>query len=266
MSVNRQLEVLGISKGSYYYEPKGPSQEEIDICHKIDEHHELHPAKGVRQMRLFLLSLGLIVGIKKVRRLMRDMGIEVVYAKPNLSRLGRAKYVHTYLLRHIKASRPNHVWSTDITYVRMPHGHAYLYAIIDVYSRYIVGWGLYTTLDGANAIDVLDRAIAAHGKPEIINSDQGSQYTCKAWVDRLESEEIKISMDGRARCLDNIWIERFWHTIKSEYIYLHPHSSVADMRSGIAWWIDYYNKERGHSELKGKTPAKYYLRGRTTAA
>lgn len=258
LSVRRQLKILGISNGGYYYKAKGPSQEDLDMCEAMDREHLLHPAKGVRQMRLMLIALGFVVGVKRVRRLMRTMGIEARYAKPNLSRLGRAKYVHQYLLRKMQITRPNQVWSTDITYIRMPNGHAYLYAVIDTFSRLIVGWGLYTTLDAANAIEVVDRAISVYGKPEIINSDQGSQYTCHQWVDYLKEQGVQISMDGRGRCLDNHWIERFWHTIKSEYVYLHPHSTVPAMRSGLDWWIRYYNLERGHSELKDMTPMEYY--------
>lgn len=264
--MRRQLKILGISTGGYYYVPKGPSDEDLEICSAIDREHDLHPAKGVRQMRQFLLGLSFCVGVKRVRRLMRTMGIEAYYSKPNLSKLGRAKYVRPYLLRKINVTKPNQVWSTDITYIRMPHGHAYLYAIIDVYSRLIVGWGLYTTLEARNAIEVLDRAVDEYGVPEIINSDQGSQYTSRDWIETLESKHIKISMDGRGRCLDNHWIERFWHTIKSEYVYLHPHTSVPDMRKGIKWWIGYYNDVRPHSAIGNLTPREYYRKGAAVAA
>lgn len=232
----------------------------------MDMEHDTHPGKGVRQMRLALISLGISIGIKRMRRLMRTMGIEAYYAKPNLSRLGRARYIHPYLLRGKDITRPNQVWSTDITYIRMPCGHAYLYAVIDAYSRFIVGWGLYTTLDAVNAIEVLQRAIDKHGKPCMINSDQGSQYTSQLWVDFLQSSGIQISMDGRCRCLDNHWIERFWHTLKGEYVYLHPHSSVPDMRHGIDGWIRYYNTQRRHSSINGRTPEEYYQQARASAA
>lgn len=266
LSLNRQLDILGISKGSYYYKPVAPSAEELDICGKIDRIHELHPAKGVRQMRLALIGLGVLIGVKRLRRLMRKMAIETYYPKPNLSKLGKAGYIHPYLLRKMNITRPNQVWSTDITYIAMPHGHAYLYAIIDAYSRLIVGWGLYTTLEAKNAKEVLERAVDEYGKPEIVNSDQGSQYTCPLWIETLKSLEIQISMDGRGRCLDNHWIERFWHTLKTEYVYLHPHTSVLSMRQGIAWYINDYNTARGHSRLNGLPPLQYYLRAKTSAA
>lgn len=209
-------------------------------------------------MRDFLLSMGIVIGVKRVRRLMRKMGIEAVYAKPNLSKLGRAKYIHKYLLRNMNITRRNRVWSTDITYIPMHKGFLYLYAIIDVYSRYIVGWGLYSTLESSNAIEVLDKAVAQHGKPEIINSDQGSQYTCHEWVERLKALGIRISMDGRGRCRDNAWIERFWRTLKEEYVYLNPENDGAAMRAGIRDWIEYYNNERIHSGNGHRTPKDAY--------
>ena len=217
-------------------------------------------------MRLALIQLGIAIGIKRVRRLMRKTAIEAFYPKPNLSKLGKAKYIHPYLLRKMDITRPNQVWSTDITYISMPHGHAYLYAIADTYSRLVVGWGLYTTLEAKNAKEVLERAIAQYGKPQIVNSDQGSQYTCPLWIETLQELGIQISMDGRGRCLDNHWIERFWHTLKNEYVYLHPHTTVADMRQGIAWYINYYNTERCHSRLGNLTPRQYHMRTKATAA
>ena len=264
--MNRQLKVLGLSKGSYYYKSKETSAVDLDLCGRIDREHTEHPAKGVRQMRLFLLQLGIATGVKRVRRLMRAMGIEAHYPKPNLSKLGRAKHVHPYLLRNLKVTRPHQVWSTDITYIAMPSGHAYLYAIIDVYTRVIVGWGLYTTLEAKNAIDVLDKAIAEYGLPEIINSDQGSQYTCRQWIESLKDRGVTISMDGRGRCRDNAWIERFWHTLKMEYVYLHPHTTVTDMRRGIGWFIDYYNNRRPHSAIDDMTPKEYLTRAMAAAA
>lgn len=257
---------MGISKGCYYYTPVGPNSEELDICAKIDHIHNEHPAKGVRQMRLALIQLNILIGVKRVRRLMRKMAIEAYYPKPNLSKLGKAKYIHPYLLRKMKITKPNQVWSTDITYIPMPYGHAYLYAIIDAYSRLIVGWGLYTTLEAKNAKEVLERAVEQYGKPQIVNSDQGSQYTCPLWIETLNTLGIKISMDGRGRCLDNHWIERFWHTLKTEYVYLHPHTSVADMRAGIGWYIDYYNTQRLHSQIQDMTPKQYYISATATAA
>jgi len=159
----------------------------------------------------------------------------------------------------MRIERPNLVWSTDISYIPMGKGFLYLYAIIDVYSRYIVSWGVYSTLEAGNAIEVLERAIRQHGTPEILNSDQGSQYTCKEWEDALKKHEIKISMDGKGRCKDNIWIERFWRTIKNEYVYFHPYDDGVKMREGIRWYIDYYNNRRLHQGIGHKTHKSLYL-------
>ena len=252
------MKILGISKGNYYYKAVPESEEDLRICSLIDKEHLEHPTKGVMQMREYLLTLNILIGPKRVRRLMRKMGIEAVYPKPNLSKLGRAKYVHKYLLRNMKITRRNQVWSTDITYIPMHKGFLYLYAIIDVYSRYIVGWGLYSTLESENAIEVLKRAIARHGAPEIINSDQGSQYTCKEWVETLKGYKIQISMDGRGRCRDNAWIERFWRTLKEDYVYLNPDNNGQEMRTGIADYINYYNNVRIHSSNGRMTPKKAY--------
>lgn len=266
ISLNRQMKILGLNKSGYYYKPRDPKPDEAEICAAIDREHLDHPAKGVVQMRDFLVAMGIMIGVKRTRRLMRKMAIEPFYPKPNLSKPGRAKYVHPYLLRGMTADRPGQVWSTDITYIPMPKGYLYLYAIIDVYSRYIVGWGLYSTLEASNAIEVLNRAIEEHGKPEIVNSDQGSQYTCQKWTDTLEEKEIAISMDGRGRCRDNAWIERFWRTLKTEYVYLNPWSEAALMRDGISGYIDYYNKRRCHSSIGHVPPAKLFLGNASKAA
>lgn len=209
-------------------------------------------------MRDYLLSLGILIGVKRVRRLMRKMGLEAIYAKPNLSKLGRAKYVHKYLLRNMKIRSRNQVWSTDITYIPMRKGFLYLYAIMDVHSRYIVGWGLYSTLESCNAIEVLENAVSRHGAPEIINSDQGSQYTCSEWIEALKKHGIQISMDGRGRCRDNAWIERFWRSLKEEYVYMNPEKDGTAMRDGIRGWINYYNNVRVHSKNGHKIPRDVY--------
>lgn len=224
----------------------------------MDKEHLDHPTKGVLQMRDYLLSLGILIGVKRVRRLMRKMGIEAVYAKPSLSRLGRAKYIHKYLLRNMKITRRNQVWSTDITYIPMRKGFLYLYAIMDVYSRYIVGWGLYSTLESCNAIEVLENAVSRHGAPEIINSDQGSQYTCSEWIEALKKHGVQISMDGRGRCRDNAWIERFWRSLKEEYVYMNPENDGPAMREGIRGWIEYYNNVRVHSKNGHRIPRDAY--------
>lgn len=225
---------------------------------KIDRQYTEHPAMGVRQMVDYLKGQGYIVGRKLIRRLMALMDIRAIYPMKSLSKGGWYKYRMPYLLRHLDITRPNQVWSTDISYIAMEHGFMYLYAIIDVYSRCIVGWGLYNTLDAANAIEVLENAIRSHGAPEIINSDQGCQYTSKEWLDACGQHGIRASMDGRARCLDNIWIERFWRTLKREYVYLNPEDNAVALRRGIADFIDYYNNRRYHQGIGHKIPTQVY--------
>jgi len=234
------------------------SEEDDRIMKAIDKEHVEHPNKGVIGMRDSLLLLGFLVGPKRVRRLMRKMAINAIYPKPTLSKLGSTVYKKPYLLKGLSITRRNQVWSTDITYIPMRRGFMYLYAIIDVYSRYIVAWGLYNTLEADNAIEVLNRAIDTYGAPEIINSDQGSQYTCEKWIEECDKHGISVSMDGRARCLDNIWIERFWRTIKQEYIYLNPLDDGEELREGIRKYIEYYNNRRPHQGIDHKLPKDLY--------
>ena len=175
--------------------------------------------------------------------------MEAIYPKKCLSKAGKARYIHPYLLRNLSITRRNQVWSTDISYVPLEHGFMYLYAMIDVYSRYVLGWRLSNTLSARNCYELLQECIEQHGAPEIVNTDQGSQYTTAEWEQMLTDNHIRISMDGRGRCKDNIWIERFWRTIKQEYIYLHPTDDVSTLRHGIGDWIKFYNEQRPHQSL-----------------
>lgn len=259
LSIEEQCRILGLSRSTYYYKPKqGEPERNLEIMKVMDKQFTEHSAMGVRQMVDFLRGKGYKVGKKLVRRLMNLMDLRAIYPMKSLSKGGWVKYRMPYLLRNLLIDRPNQVWCTDISYVAMEHGFMYLYAIIDVYSRYIVGWGLYNSLDASNAIEVLDAAVRRHGAPEIINSDQGCQYTSKEWHEACEGYGIKISMDGKARCLDNIWIERFWRTIKREYIYLNPENNVLDLRKGVARYIDYYNNRRYHQGIDHQIPAARY--------
>ena len=260
LSVNAQLEVLGLSKGTYYYKSKPESEENLSIMEAIDRENTEHPTKGVIGMVDHLTLLGFAVGAKRVRRLMRKMCITAIYPRRSLSSGGIAKLRMPYLLRGLAITRPNQVWSIDITYVPMAHGFMYLTAIIDVYSRCIVAWGLHNTLDKENSVEVLEAAVAAHGAPEIINSDQGSQYTSQLWLDACAAHDIKVSMDGRGRCKDNIWIERFWRTIKIEYIYINPVDTVRELRLGIGRYIEYYNNRRPHQGIDHQLPMARYLK------
>ena len=258
LSQRRQCDLLGLNRSMLYYEPAEESQEDLKLMRYMDEEYLEHPTKGVLGMVDFLRAMGILIGPKRVRRLLRKMGIMAIYPKRNLSKLGSAKYVHSYRLRGLEVTHSNHVWCIDITYIPMAKGFLYLTAIIDVYSRYIVGWDIHNTLDAENSLNVLRKAIAVHGKPDIVNSDQGSQFTCPGWVNYLKDQEITISMDGKGRALDNTWIERFWHTLKQEYVYICPAENGNMLRKGLNKFIDYYNNRRTHQSLDRKTPFDWY--------
>lgn len=241
-----------------HYQPAVEKPENLELMRMMDEEYLEHPTKGVLGMVDYLLALGILAGPKRVRRLLREMGIMAIYPKRNLSKLGLARYVHSYKLRGLEITHSNQVWCIDITYIPMQKGFLYLTAIIDVYSRYIVGWDVSNTLDAENSLKVLRKAISVHGKPEIVNSDQGSQFTCPGWVEYLEKQEITISMDGRNRALDNIWIERFWRTLKQEYVYICPAENGNMLCRGLRKFITYYNNRRPHQSLDRKTPFTWY--------
>lgn len=266
ISLNSQLNLLGLSKGSFYYSPKGESEENLAIMRMMDEHHLDHPTKGVLQMEDFLKGEGLMVGEKRVRRLMRKMDLRVIYPQKNLSRLGLAKYIMPYLLRGLNINRPNQIWQIDITYIPMSKGFMYLTAIIDVYSRFVVGWGLSNTLAAESVYQVMEKAIRTYGKPEIINSDQGSQFTCASWIEQMGSHGIQISMDGKGRATDNAYIERLWRTVKREYVYLFPSQDAWELEAGLEKYFKRYNFERTHQGIDRKKPAEVYKGGLKEAA
>jgi putative transposase len=209
-------------------------------------------------MQDLLLTLGVVVNHKRVRRLLRLMGLMAIYPKRNLSKLGLSKYIRPYLLKGLKVERSNQVWAIDITYIPMKNGFLYLTAIIDLYSRYIVGWGISNTLDAEASLSVMKQAIKEHGKPEIINSDQGSQFTCEDWIELMTTEGILISMDGKGRAIDNIFIERFWRSLKYDYVYLHPANDGLELYQGLKEYISYYNYELHHQGIGRRIPADLY--------
>jgi putative transposase len=260
LSVREQCGLLEIHRSGLYYKPAGESQENLKIMRLMDEHYLKHPTEGVLRMQDFLLSHDMTVNHKRVRRLLRLMGIMAIYPKRNLSKLGQAKYIRPYLIRNLSVIRPNHVWAIDITYIPMANGFMYLTAIIDLYSRYIVGWGLSNTLDAECSLSVLKQAVADHGKPEIINSDQGSQFTCEDWITYLEQEEIQISMDGKGRAIDNIFIERFWRSLKYDHVYIFPADDGLDLYKGLEGYFHYYNNELAHQGIDRQTPATLYIK------
>lgn len=259
ISIRRQCELLEVNRSSIYYQAKGESDENLAVMRLMDERHLTHPTHGVLQMQDFLFAIGLVVNVKRVRRLLRLMGVMAHYPKRNLSKLGQARYVRPYLLRNLEVTHVNQVWAIDITYIPMAHGFMYLTAIIDLHSRFVVGWSLHNSLDAENCLYVLKGAIRRFGKPEIINSDQGSQFTCALWTEYLEEEKIKISMDGKGRAIDNIFIERFWRTVKQDYVYLYPTNDGIELYHGIKKFIDFYNYEKTHQGIGRIPPAELYL-------
>lgn len=258
LSIRSQCELLDIHRSGLYYQPVEETEENLDLMRTMDEHYMEHPTAGVLRMQDFLFLLGFTVNTKRVRRLLRKMGLMAIYPKKNLSKLGQAKYIMPYLLRGLKVTRPNHVWAIDITYIPMTKGFLYLTAIIDVYSRFVVGWGLSNSLGAIHSHQVLEEAIRVHGKPEIINSDQGSQFTCKEWIEYLNQEEIKISMDGKGRAIDNIFIERLWRSVKYDYVYISPTEDGGELFNGLKKYFQYYNHEQAHQGIGRKIPADLY--------
>lgn len=257
-SIRKQCDLLSIHRSGFYYNAKGESEENLKIMRIMDAHFLEHPTEGVISMQDMLFALGFIVNPKRIRRLLRLMGLMAIYPKKNLSKLGLKKYIHPYLLKGLKINRPNQVWSIDLTYIPMKNGFLYLTAIIDVYSRYIVGWGIFNTLDADGPLSVLKQAIKEHGKPEIINSDQGSQFTCDQWVSYLKEQGIRISMDGKGRAVDNIFIERFFRTLKYNHIYLFPANDGLELYRGVKKYIQYYNNVKCHQGIDRQVPATLY--------
>lgn len=259
LSVRRQAELFEINRSSLYYSPLGESQENLTIMTEMDKIYLDNPTYGVLRMQDQLREQGLLVNEKRIRRLMRKMGIEAIYPKKNLSRLGQAKYIHPYLLRGINIDRPNQVWAVDISYIPMRQGFMYFTAIMDVYSRFIVGWNLSNTLSTHIQTSLVRDCICRYGKPQIINSDQGSQYTSKEWVSCLNELGIIISMDGKGRAIDNVYIERFFRTLKQDYIYLNPAKDGLELYQGVKSYITRYNHRR-HQGIGREKPIDKYTK------
>jgi len=258
VSVRKQCSLLSVSRSGLAYKALNVSAENLELMRLMDEHYLKHPSSGVLRMQDYLFSLSLLVNVKRVRRLLRLMGLMAIYPKRNISKLGQAKYIHPYLLKGLKVIRPNQVWAIDITYIPMTKGFLYLTAIIDLYSRYVVGWGLSNSLDAGSSHEVLKAAIQTNGKPEIINSDQGSQFTCHEWIEYLKNEKIQISMDGKGRAIDNIFIERLWRSVKYDHIYLRPANDGLELFQGLQGYFNYYNNELAHQGIGRKIPVTLY--------
>jgi putative transposase len=256
-SVRRQCELLGLNRSSFYYEPAVESAENLRLMGLIDRQYTDCPFYGSRRMTAWLNEdKGEGVNRKRVQRLMRLMGIEAVYPKPRLS-AGRKHKVYPYLLRGVSIELPDQVWSTDITYIGLPGGFMYLVAVIDWHSRYVLSWELSNTPDGGFCLDALEQALLG-GRPEVFNTDQGVQLEAEAFTGRLEQAGVKVSMDGKGRCLDNVFVERLWRSVKYEDIYLKRYETVSQPRAGLTCYFDFYNQLRRHQSLDYRTPQQVY--------
>ena len=258
LSLKRQVALLSLSRASLYYQPVPPSAQEIAIKHRIDELYTAHPFYGSRKLTV-LLQPDWDINRKRVQRYMREMGLVGICPGPNLSQPAPGHQIYPYLLRHVTASYPNHVWGLDITYIKMQHGWMYLVAILDWFSRYVISWELDQTLELPFVLSALDRALA-QAKPVICNSDQGSHFTSPQYLDRLRKVEVQISMDGRGRALDNIFTERLWRSVKYEEVYLNEYLTPREARQGLSRYFDFYNYQRPHQALDYLTPATVYFK------
>ena len=258
VSMRRQCELLGVNRSGLYYEPVEPDAEELALMRRLDELHLEHPSFGSRMMNRTLKAEGIEVNRKRVQRLMRLMGLESVAPKPNTSKPAPEHAVYPYLLRNLTVSRANQVWASDVTYIPMARGFVFLVAIIDLFSRRVLAWRLSNTLDTSFCVEALQEALKHYGCPEIFNTDQGSQFTAEEFTGVLLGRGIKISMDGRGRCLDNVFVERLWRSLKYEEVYLYAYETVSEAREGIGRYFEFFNNDRPHSALGYQTPASFY--------
>jgi putative transposase len=258
LSMGRQCEILGVNRSSLYYESAGPDPEELELMRRIDELHMKFPFYGSRRIARELRGQGLVANRKRIQRLMRIMDIEAIAPKPNTSRPEPEHPVYPYLLRGLSIARPNQVWASDITYIPLAHGFAYLVAVMDWYSRRVLSWRLSNTLDSSFCVEALDEALSRFGQPEIFNTDQGSQFTAEAFTSVLLARGVKISMDGKGRCIDNVFIERLWRSLKYEEVYLNDYDDPVEARTGIGRYFGFYNDRRPHTALGYQAPASFY--------
>lgn len=264
LSISKQCKLLSISRSSFYYEPKGESEMNFDLMRVIDKQFLETPFYGVRQMTWHLRNDGHLVNEKRIRRLMRLMSLMPIYQKPNTSKAAKGHKIYPYLLRGLRVDLPNQVWCSDITYLPMRRGFLYLVAVMDWHTRKVLAWRISNTLEAGFCVDALNEAIHKFGPPEIMNTDQGSQFTSFAWTDQLRRSGVRISMDGKGRFLDNIFVERLWRSLKYECVYLHAWETGSEAKAGVRKWIAFYNHKRPHSALGGQPPAVIYCQRNET--
>jgi len=266
LPIARQAKALGVSRSTVYYKPRPVSAEDLKIMRRLDELHLEFPFAGARMLRDLLRREGLLVGRRHVATLMKRMGIEAIYRRPNTSKPQPGHKIYPYLLRGVNIERPNQVWATDITYIPMAKGFVYLTAVVDVFSRRVLAHRLSITMEAAFCVEALEEALAKHGKPEIFNTDQGSQFTSADFTGVLLDAKVAISMDGKGAWRDNVFVERLWRSVKYEEVYLHAYDSVVEAKASIARYLTCYNERRPHSSLDARTPDEAYFGERALAA
>ena len=259
LSITKQAKALKISRGSVYYLPRPVSAADLVVMRRMDELHLELPFAGSRMLRDLLNAEGLVIGRRHVATLMKRMGMEAIYRRPNTSKPAPGHKIYPYLLRHLAVIRPNQVWAMDITYIPMARGFVYLTAVVDWFSRRVLAWRLSITLEAEFCIEALEEALAHHGRPDIFNTDQGSQFTSTDFTGVLLNAGIAISMDGKGAWRDNVFVERLWRTIKYEEVYLKAYETVSDARASISSYLDFYNRRRRHSSLDRQTPDQAYF-------
>ena len=259
LPVTRQVQLLGISRSTAYYRPQSTSEGDLRLMRDIDKLHLDHPYAGARMLRDMLRLEKIAVGRRHIGTLMKKMGIEALYRKANTSRRNQAHRIYPYLLRHLAIDRPNQVWAMDTTYIPMQRGFVYLTAVLDWATRRVLAWRLSNTLTADPCVEALEEAILKYGAPEIMNTDQGSQFTSSAFISVLKQHHVQISMDGKGCWRDNVFVERLWKSVKYEEVYLHGYDTVTAARQALTRYFDFYNRRRPHSTLDGKTPDMAYF-------
>jgi len=265
LPIARQAKALGLSRSSIYYKPRPVSAEDLKIMRRLDELHLEFPFAGARMLRDFLRQEGVLVGRRHVATLMKRMGMEAIYRRPNTSKPAPGHKIYPYLLRGVKIERRNQVWATDISYIPMAKGFVYLTAVVDVFSRRVLAHRVSITMEAAFCVEALEEALARHGRPEVFNTDQGSQFTSADFTGVLLDAKIAISMDGKGAWRDNVFVERLWRSIKYEEVYLKAYDSVSEAKASIARYLAFYNERRPHSGLDGRTPDEAYFEAKATA-